>query len=101
MDSFWNAIATDNAAWMGIGSVLGGFVGAVMTFWVAEGKGFREGVVLQQKHHEEILRIQNGQGSSTPNEQERNEVTPAPEEIVEADEAVEVVPDGVLRAHPL
>ena len=86
MDAIMNAISTDSAIWVGIGAVLGGCIGAVITFWVAEGRGFREGILRQQKHYEEILRIQHGQ--SPLNGREQNVETHAPEEIVEADKVV-------------
>lgn len=85
-----NAISMDSATWAGIGVVIGGFFGAIITFWVAEGIGFRQGVMLTQKHHETLV-AQKHEPKQEP-EPDSKEETPAemlvPEENVEVGELV-------------
>lgn len=85
MDAIMNAISIDSTTWIGIGAVMGGCFGAIITFWVAEGIGFRQGVLVTQKHHEVLAAQKHGP------EQELTEgptEIPAPKENIEAGELV-------------
>ncbi len=54
---------------MGIGAVIGGFTGSVITYWVAERIGFREGTMRMQKHYKKTQRELETTEMPAPNEE--------------------------------
>ena len=53
MNEFITGISSNLYVWIS-GVALGGFIGAIITFLIAEGRGFREGTIRMQLHHEKL-----------------------------------------------
>lgn len=84
MDAIMNVInGISSEMWIGFGALVGSFVGCMITFWVAEGVGFREGTRHMQKHYEEM--------ASRKRQPEITEM-PAPTEMVEAETELKTKP---------
>lgn len=90
MDAIMNVMnGISSEVWIGIGAGVGSFIGCVITFWVAEGVGFREGTRHMQKHYEEM--------ASRKRQPEITEM-PAPTEEVEAETEPEKKTEPVLAS---
>lgn len=84
MDAIINAMNSTPVGIVMIESLVAGFIGGIVIFWVAKGVGFEEGTTQMQKHYEQM--------SVHKQESDTTEM-PAPTEEVAAEtaETVETV----------